>query len=72
MLSINPDAATRDDVARMAFELREANRLVHELCLALDAISIRYRDSHPDTPMSVAIDGLLDHAGYDRSEGEKL
>ena len=38
MLSINPDAATSDDVARLASELMEANKRIKEL--------EGYRDEH--------------------------
>lgn len=31
MLSINPDAATRDDIARLASELMQANEQIEEL-----------------------------------------
>jgi len=31
MLSINPDAATRDDVARLAAELMEAKRCMQDI-----------------------------------------
>jgi hypothetical protein len=35
MLSINPEAATRDDVAKLASELMEANKRIKELEQAL-------------------------------------
>lgn len=31
MLSINPDAATRDDIAKLAGELMEANKQIKEI-----------------------------------------
>jgi len=72
MLSVNPEAATEEDVTRMAAEMMEARRILREACIALDAVSVLHRAVNPDAPMLVTIDGILDEAGYDRSEGEKL
>jgi hypothetical protein len=38
MLSINPDAATREDVARMAAELMECKYIISKANIDVDAI----------------------------------
>jgi len=37
MLSINPDVATREDVARMAAELMKTNHLLSQACIYVRA-----------------------------------
>lgn len=65
MLSINPDAATRDDVAQMAAELMERRRdalviakrlLVCETCLRLYHEAWHGAEGDWRTPMKVASD----------------
>jgi hypothetical protein len=39
-ISMNPELATRDDIARMAAELMEANRIIQQIRESITALNI--------------------------------